>query len=57
MGGGVDFIAFSLCFVLLHLIEPMTALLLHQRFPASERSDRTATLSMQLRVLEEKIVY
>jgi hypothetical protein len=55
MGDGVDFIAFSLCFVLLHLIEPMTALL-HQRFLASEKSDWTATLSMQLQVLEKKIV-
>jgi hypothetical protein len=57
MGDGVDFIVFSLCFVLLHLIEPMTALLLHQRFPASERSDRIATQSMHLRVREVKIVY
>ena len=56
MGDGVDFIAFSLCFVLLHRIEPMTALL-HQRFPASERSDRIATQSMHLRVREGKIVY
>ena len=55
MGGDVDFIAFSLCFVLHHLIELMTALL-HQRFPASERSDWTATLSMHPWVLEEKIV-